>query len=81
VLNALSQFDRAALVDATGCIATVGAHLWSSEASRREIPALRGTRHTSAVRFSADARGSVVFVVSSSGTLSVFHGGQRIDAG
>ena len=81
VLNALSQFDRAALVDATGCIATVGAHLWSSEASRREIPALRGTRHTSAVRFSADALGSVVFVVSSSGTLSVFHGGQRIDAG
>ena len=37
LLNALSQYDRAALVDAGGRVSTVGVHLRSSERSRREI--------------------------------------------
>jgi hypothetical protein len=78
LLNALSQYDRAALVDPTGVVRTVGAHLRSSERSRREIPPFRGTRHTSALRFTADVAATIVFVVSSNGGLSVFCGGERL---
>ena len=79
MLNALSQFDRAAIVDADGRISQVGVQLWSSDASRRNIPSHRGTRHTSALRFSADAPDAVVFVVSSSGTLTVCRAGRRLN--
>jgi DNA integrity scanning protein DisA with diadenylate cyclase activity len=78
LLNALSQYDRAALVDPDGEVRTVGVHLRSSERSRREIPPHRGTRHTSALRFSADCPTTLVFVVSSNGTLSMFHRGERL---
>jgi hypothetical protein len=79
LLNALAQYDRAALADADGRLATVGVHLRSSERSRREIPSYRGTRHTSALRFSADEPTAAVFVVSSSGPLSVFWQGHRLE--
>jgi hypothetical protein len=79
ILNALSQFDRAALVDACGCIDRVGVQLWSSDVSRRSIESHRGTRHTSALRFSADVPGAVVFVVSSSGTLTICRAGRRLE--
>ena len=79
LLNALSQYDRAALVDSHGRLATVGVHLRSSERSRREVPSYRGTRHTSALRFSADEPSAAVFVVSSSGPLSVFRQGRRLE--
>jgi hypothetical protein len=78
LLNALSQYDRAALVDPTGVVRTVGVHLRSSERSRREIPPFRGTRHTSALRFTLGHVATIVFVVSSNGGLSVFCGGERI---
>src|SRR5262245_16835704 len=81
LLNALAQFDRAALVDEDGCVRTVGVHLRTTERSRREIPPFRGTRHTSALRFSADAPNTVVFVVSSSGSLSVFWQGRALEVG
>ena len=38
LLNALSQYDRAALVDGDGHVTTVGVHLRTSEQSRRDIP-------------------------------------------
>ena len=79
LLNALSQYDRAALVDATGRVPTVGVHLRTSERSRRDIAPYRGTRHTSALRFSADEPSAVVIVVSSSGPLSVFWRGRRLE--
>ena len=79
LLNALGQYDRAALVDPAGRISTVGVHLRSSEASRRDLDPFRGTRHTSALRFSAEERTAAVFVVSSSGALSVFWQGRRLD--
>jgi DisA bacterial checkpoint controller nucleotide-binding len=79
LLNALSQYDRAALVDARGRVTTVGVHLRTSEHSRQEIAPYRGTRHTSALRFSADEPSAVVVVVSSSGPLSVFWRGRRLD--
>jgi hypothetical protein len=79
LLSALSQYDRAALVDEHGCVRTVGVHLRTSERSRRDIAPFRGTRHTSALRFSADAFNAPVFVVSSNGTLSIFWQGRRLD--
>ena len=79
LLNALSQYDRAALVDGDGHVTTVGVHLQTSEQSRRDIPPFRGTRHTSALRFSADAPNAAVFVVSSNGTLSIAWRGQRLE--
>ena len=81
LLNALAQFDRAALVDPRGRVATVGVHLRTSEHSRQEIAAYRGTRHTSALRFSGDEPSAVVFVVSSNGALSVFWHGRRLETG
>ena len=50
----------------------------SSERSRTLGPFL-GTRHTSALRFTADEPSTLVFVVSSSGPLSVFCRGERLD--
>lgn len=79
ILNALSQFDRAAIVDERGYIAEVGVQLWSSDTSRQSIRSHRGTRHTSALRFSADAPDAVVFVVSSSGTLTICRAGRLLE--
>ena len=78
LLNALSQYDRAALVDPGGTVSTVGVQLRSSERSRTLGPYL-GTRHTSALRFTADEPSTLVFVVSSNGPLSVFCRGERLD--
>jgi hypothetical protein len=78
LLNALAQYDRAALVDPAGRVSTVGVHLRSTERSRREIPPYRGTRHTSALRFTASEPTAIVFVVSSNGSLSVFCRGERL---
>jgi hypothetical protein len=79
LLSALSQYDRAALVDDHACVRTVGVHLRTSERSRRDIAPFRGTRHTSALRFSADTPNVAVFVVSSNGSLSIFWQGRRLD--
>jgi hypothetical protein len=78
LLNALSQYDRAALVDPEGTVSTVGVHLRSSERSR-QLPPYGGTRHTSALRFTADEPTAIAFVVSSNGPLSVFRHGERLD--
>jgi len=81
LLSALSQYDRAALVDQHGSVRTVAVHLRTSEQSRHDIASFRGTRHTSALRFSSDVPNAAVFVVSSNGPLSVFWQGQRLDTG
>ena len=46
--------------------------------SRRQLAPYRGTRHTSALRFSWDEPSTVVLVVSSNGTFSVFRRGERL---
>ena len=79
LLNALAQYDRAVLIDPRGRVSTVGVHLRSSAATRTDVASYRGTRHTSALRFSHDVPSAAVFVVSSSGSLSVFWQGQRLD--
>lgn len=78
LLNALSQYDRATLVDPGGTVSTVGAHLRSTGPIQGFQP-YGGTRHTSALRFTANAHNAVAFVVSSNGPLSVFWRGERLD--
>ena len=78
LLNALSQYDRAALVDPQ-----------RSGPDRRRAPAVvraQPPRHPAAPRHPAHVgpalhrrlRPALVFVVSSNGTLSVFHRGERL---
>ena len=79
LLNALSQYDRAALIDGEGRVTTVGVHLRTSEQSRLDVAPFRGTRHTSALRFSADARDAAVFLVSSNGAVSIAWQGRLLE--
>ena len=55
---------------------------WACSSGRPSTAApstrIGGTRHTSALRFSADEPGALVFVVSSNGPLSVFRHGARL---
>lgn len=79
LLNALSQFDRAALVAPDGSIRTICVQMRSSDEARAKVATYRGTRHTAALRFSADERDALVFVVSSNGPLTVCWQGERLD--
>ena len=80
LLNVLAQTDRAAIVEADGRIDTVGVALRATDRAAHEVPAFRGTRHTSALRYSYDTPSALVFAVSSAGPVSVFRGGQLISA-
>lgn len=74
----LTYTDGAVFLTPEGIVAGGGAHLKYSETSRSLIPAYRGTRHTSAKRFSFDFSETVVFAVSSDGLVTVFSGGMNI---
>ncbi len=81
LLSVLSQSDRAVLVDEAGAVTTIGVQMRSSERSRREVDVFRGTRHTAALRFSRDEPRTLVFVVSSSGELTICRNGERLQLG
>lgn len=78
LLSALSQLDRALVIDYNGSVKEVGVTLISSKESEKKIPKLGGTRHTTAKRFSFDNPNSLVFVVSEDGPVSVFGNGETI---
>jgi DNA integrity scanning protein DisA with diadenylate cyclase activity len=77
-LNVLAQTDRAAIVEPNGTIRTIGVALRNTDEARDSVPPYRGTRHTSALRYSFAESSALVFVVSSSGPVSVMHAGQVI---
>ncbi|WP_013324069.1 DNA integrity scanning protein DisA nucleotide-binding domain protein [Gloeothece verrucosa] len=74
----LTFTDGAMLVDKQGTIVAVGIHLKYSENSRQMIGTYKGTRHTSAKRFSYDFRKSLIFVVSDDGPVTIFYQGINI---
>lgn len=74
----LTYADGAVFIDAEGLVIGGGAHLKYSEDSRSLIKAYRGTRHTSAKRFSYDFPETVLFVVSSDGLVTVFSDGMNL---
>ena len=77
--SAVAQTDGAVLVAGDGTVAGYGATLLPSPEARTEIPPGRGTRHTSAHRYSYDHPEVVVFVVSEDTPVSVYVRGERLD--
>jgi hypothetical protein len=75
LLSLLSQMDRAVTLRPNGQLLHLGALLVPSDEAVRLVPAVGGTRHTSARRFSFDEPDTVVFVVSESGAVTVFSDG------
>jgi len=66
------------LVGRNGQLLAVNVILLSERASEEAVPAMKGTRHTSAARHTYDCPGVLAFVVSADGPVTVFSDGQRI---
>ena len=75
IAHLLAHVDGATLLTQDGRVSAIGAHLLASDRAIALIPARRGTRHTSAIRFSYDVSEVVVVTVSADGPVSVFSDG------
>ena len=73
--HALAQVDGAALFDADGVLRQLGVRLVPSSQAEQTVEPLRGTRHTSARRYSHDDPLATVIAVSDDGPVSVFRNG------
>ena len=73
--HALAQVDGAAVFDVEGVLRDLGVRLVPSDIAERNVRALRGTRHTSARRYSHDDPAATVIAVSDNGPVSVFRNG------
>jgi hypothetical protein len=78
--HVLSQVDGAALFDDGGTLREIGVRLVPSSAAEVEVEGLRGTRHTSARRYSYDDPTATVIAVSEDGPVTVFRGGEILGA-
>jgi DNA integrity scanning protein DisA with diadenylate cyclase activity len=74
----LAQTDGATIIDAAGKLVGTGAHLKVSAESMKYITALKGTRHTSAQRFSFDSAPTILIVVSADGPVTLFSDGVNV---
>ena len=81
IASALAQTDGAAFFDDQGFMTDLGVHLVPSAAAKEQIDLVRGTRHSSALRYSFDDLDAVVIVVSEDGPVSVMHAGQTLRTG
>ena len=73
--HALAQVDGAAVFDADGVLRQLGVRLVPSDVAEQTVESLRGTRHTSARRYSHDDPLATVIAVSDDGPISVFRNG------
>jgi hypothetical protein len=73
--HALAQVDGAAVFDADGVLRQLGVRLVPSNRAEKTVEPLRGTRHTSARRYSHDDPRATVIAVSDDGPVSVFRNG------
>lgn len=73
--HALSQIDGAAVFDGAGVLQQLGVRLVPSEEAERAVEPFRGTRHTSARRYSYDDPSATVIAVSEDGPVSVLRNG------
>jgi hypothetical protein len=78
--HALAQVDGASLFDEEGTLRAIGVRLVPSVDAQANIPPFRGTRHTSARRYSADDPNATVIVVSEDGPVTVMRGGHLLGA-
>ncbi|MEY2449301.1 MAG: hypothetical protein QOH79_2777 [Acidimicrobiaceae bacterium] len=74
--HALAQVDGAAVFDAEGVLRQLGVRLVPSNVAEETVEPLRGTRHTSARRYSHDDPLATVIAVSDDGPVSVFRNGE-----
>jgi len=74
--HALAQVDGAAVFDADGVLRQLGVRLVPSNRAEQAVEPLRGTRHTSARRYSHDDPRATVIAVSDDGPVSVFRDGE-----
>jgi len=73
--HALAQVDGAAVFDADGVLRQIGVRLVPSNHAEATVEPLRGTRHTSARRYSHDDPLATIIAVSDDGPVSVFRAG------
>jgi hypothetical protein len=78
--HALAQVDGASLFDSDGTLCAIGVRLIPSAHAEMTIAPFRGTRHTSARRYSADDPGATVIVVSEDGPVTVMRAGHLLGA-
>jgi sensor domain DACNK-containing protein/DisA checkpoint controller-like protein len=77
--HALAQVDGAAVFDTGGVLRSLGVRLVPSAEAESAVPALGGTRHTSALRYSRDDPSATVIAVSEDGPVSVMRNGTVLD--
>ena len=74
----LKYRDGAAIIGPTGNVESVGTHLIYGDDAAEKIQSDKGTRHTSAKRFSFEHDETVVFVVSQDGPVSIYSDGYKV---
>lgn len=76
--HVLGQVDGAAVFDDSGTLRELGVRLVPSLEAESVVDPYRGTRHTSALRYSFDDPAATVIVVSEDGPVSVLQAGRRL---
>lgn len=74
--HALTQVDGAVLFDEGGTLRHIGVRLVPTAGAEADVDGYRGTRHTSARRYSYDDPSAMVIVVSEDGPVTVLCGGE-----
>ncbi|MEM9612298.1 MAG: DNA integrity scanning protein DisA nucleotide-binding domain protein [Actinomycetota bacterium] len=78
LVHILGQLDGAAVFDETGTLRRLGVRLVPSAKAEAAVEPYRGTRHTSALRYSFDDPDATIIVISEDGPVSVLQGGHRL---
>lgn len=78
ISNLLSQIDGATFFNQDAVLACTKIKLDSKVSTRELIPEYKGTRHTSARRYSYEQPKSIVFTISEDGPVSVFSDGVEL---
>ncbi len=78
ICHLLSQVDGATYLDPRGNLLRTGVQIKYSDRARDLIPEMRGTRHTSAIRFSYDFEECIIITISEDGPVTVFSSGASI---
>lgn len=76
--HVLGQIDGAAVFDHNGTLRELGVRLIPSPRAEHLVGGYRGTRHTSALRYSHDDPAARLIVVSEDGPVSVMRAGNRL---
>lgn len=76
--HGIAQSDGATVFDAGGTLRWMGVRLVPSRAAEQTVKPLRGTRHTSGLRYSYDDPDAVVIAISDDGPVTVMRQGHVV---